>query len=150
MIIPVSYSPEIWDVQSLEELGITFGDDGKLELDEFKLADKFAENPDGVQEFFTHEEYGFVAKLNKAIDSLAGEGDSLLLSRNSALQNQVENYAERIEFYNERLDREEERLLKYYYHLELAISKLQSSQTALAALQPIDMSTTSTSSNNSS
>ncbi len=131
----------LWDVQSLEELGISFGDDGKLTLDEFKLADRFADDPDAVREFFTHEEYGFAAQLTAAVDSLAGEGDSMLLSRTTALQNQVETYSERIEFYNQRLEREEERLLKYYYNLELAISKLQANQTALASIQPIQYDT---------
>jgi len=124
-------------IQSLQQVGIGFNEDGQLQLDEFKLRDQFAEDPEAVKEFFTEQEFGFVAKLNKTIEALAGEGESLLIGRSSTLQRKVESYNDRIEFYNERLERERERLLKYYYKLELAISKIKSSQSALSALQPI-------------
>ncbi len=127
----------VGSIQSLEQLGIGFNNDGKLELDELKLQDKFAEDPDGVTQFFTDEEQGFAAKFNEVIDGLAGENDSLLIGRNDTLQKRIDTFNERIEFHNERLDKERDRLLKYYYNLELALSKIKSSQSALASLSPL-------------
>jgi flagellar hook-associated protein 2 len=126
-------------VQSLEQIGISFTDEGKLELDEFKLKDRFADDPEGVQQFFTDEKQGFAAQVNAVIETLAGEDDSLLITRTTTLQRRIESYYDRIEFYNGRLEREEERLLNYYYKLELTISKIQASQSALSALQPISI-----------
>ena len=77
---------------------------------------------------------------------IAGEDDSLLIGRTITLQRQIDSYNDRIEFYNTRLERERERLLKYYYNLELAISKIQASQSALAALSPLPPLTSSSSS----
>ena len=133
-------------IQSLEQVGVSFQEDGTLKLDEFKLEDQFAADPEGVQQFFTEADFGFAAKFNNVIESLAGEGDSLLISRNATLQRKLEAYNDRLEFYDQRLERERNRLLKYYYNLEIAISKIQSSQSALASLAPLPASTSSASS----
>ncbi len=135
-------------IQSLGELGISVNDQGKLELDELKLQDKFAEDPEAVQQFFTQKETGFVAKFNATIESLAGEGDSsLLMARNMSLQNRIDSNNDRIDFFNGRLDRERERLMNYYYKLELVISKIKSNLSAIESIAPIPIAT---SSNNSS
>lgn len=126
----------VGEIGSLSELGFTFKDDGQLELDKTKLKDKFAEDPEAVKQFFTHEELGFSAKFNETVESLAGEENSLLVGRSQTLQRKIERYGERVESYNERLERERERLLKYYHKLELSLSKIQASQSALASLSP--------------
>ncbi len=123
-------------IQSLEQLGVSFNNDGKLALDELKLQDVYAADPSGVKDFFTADG-GFVAKFNDVIDRLAGEDDSLLIGRNNTLQRRIDTYNERIEFHNERLDKERDRLLKYYYNLELSLSKIKSSQSALDSLAPL-------------
>ncbi len=134
-------------IESLAELGISVNDQGKLELDELKLQDKFAEDPEGVQQFFTQKDTGFVAKFNATIDSLAGEGDSsLLMARTETLQKRIDANTDRIEFFNERLDKERERLMNYYYKLELVISKIQSNLSAIESIAPITTLTNNSSS----
>ena len=128
-------------IQSLSELGISVNDDGKLALDEAKLADKFAEDPESVEQFFTEAEVGFVAKFNATVESIAGEEDSLLMARNDTLQERIESNTERIEFYNDRLEVERERLLKYYYNLELTISKIKANITSIESIAPLTTTT---------
>ncbi|MFO7902633.1 MAG: flagellar filament capping protein FliD [Pirellulaceae bacterium] len=125
------------EIESLSQLGFSFKDDGQLQLNETQLKNKFAEAPEAVKQFFTHEDLGFSAKFNETVESLAGEGNSLLVGRSQTLQRKIERYDKRVESYNERLERERERLLKYYHNLELSLSKIQASQSALASLSPI-------------
>ncbi len=138
-------------IQSLEQLGISVNEDGQLKLDELKLQDKFDEDPEAVKQFFTQENTGFVAKFNATIDSIAGEGDSsLLMARSQTLQRRIDSNNDRIDFYNGRLDRERDRLLEYYNRLELTISKIKSNLTALDAISPIPVMTSSSSSTSTS
>lgn len=128
-------------IQSLSELGITVTDDGKLALDEAKLADKFAEDPASVERFFTEAELGFVAKFNATVESIAGEETSLLITRNNTLQERIDFTTERIDFYNDRLDVERERLLKYYYNLELTLSKIKANIASIESIAPLTTTT---------
>lgn len=137
----------VGSIQSLEQLGISLDQEGRLELDETKLQEAFADDPDAVQQFFTDENYGFAARLDAVVESLAGEGNSLLLSRNDVLQRRIDEYTDKIDFYNQRLASERERLLKYYYSTELAISKIQSNLSAIQSLSPLPPMTAGISSN---
>ena len=82
-----------------------------------------AEDPDAVKEFFTHSEFGVSARFKKLIDTLAGEENSLLLNRNNALQDKIDDNNDRIETLTGRLDRERERLLLEFYRLEESIAR---------------------------
>lgn len=132
------------DIQSLEQVGLSFSDDGHLEFDELKLKDAYADDPEAVAAFFTTEDLGFADKFNAVVESLAGEENSVLMLRNETLQKQIDNNNDRIAFYNSRLDKEEERLLTYYYNLELAISKIKSNMSVVEQLA--SLATTSTTS----
>jgi flagellar hook-associated protein 2 len=130
-------------IQSLAELGISVTDDGKLALDEAKLADKFAKDPAAVEQFFTQAELGFVAKFNATVESIAGVEKSLLINRNKTLQERIDSTTERINFYNDRMAVERERLLKYYYNLELTISKIRANMSSIESIAPLPPMTTS-------
>ncbi len=122
-------------LQSLDALGISMNDAGKLALDESKLKAAFAADPEATAELFTKEEFGVAAKLDKLLDQLAGENNSLLVSRSTTLGTRIEANNERIEFLNERLERQREKLLLDFYRMELAVAKLQDNMTALNSIQ---------------
>jgi flagellar hook-associated protein 2 len=124
-------------ITSLDAVGISLRDDGKLALDSQKLRDRYAADPAAVKEFFTNKDFGVAKRFNEAVESLAGANNSLLINRTLALQRKIEINNERITAFNQRLDRERERLLKNFYDLENVIGKLQSSLTAITNLQPI-------------
>jgi len=125
----------VGSIQSLQELGLSLGDNGKLSLDSAKLQEKFAADPDAVQEFFTSETLGFAAKLDARIESLVGEENSLLVSRSAALSRRIEDNQARIDFMTERLERQREFLLKQFNDLEIAIAKIQSNLDAISQIQ---------------
>ncbi len=124
-------------IVSLDAVGISLNDDGKLALDSQKLRDRYAADPAAVKEFFTHKDFGVAKRFNDVVESLAGEGNSLLINRTLALQRKIEINQARVATFNERLARERERLLKEFFDLENVIGKLQSSLTAITNLQPI-------------
>ena len=123
--------------ETLAEIGVTVDGDGKLQLNEKKLQDAFAENPSGLQTFFSDKNNGIVAKFNSAIDRLADADNSLLTNRNDALQDTIDSNERRIEQLNATLDRERERLLLQFYQLEQVIASLQQSLSSLQSLQPL-------------
>jgi len=124
-------------IQSLAELGVNVKDDGSLELDRAKLQEKFAADPAAVEEFFTKEDVGVSARFEEAIESLAGEGNSLLVNRAKTLQVRIDSNTERIDFLTERLESERELLLKQFFNLEIVIGRLQNNLSAIQAIQPL-------------
>lgn len=124
-------------IRSLEQLGMRIGESGRLELDSQRLLDQYDRNPEAVEKFFTDEERGFSARSKKILDQLAGEGNSLLLSRNQSLQDRIELNSQRIDQLGVRLERERERLLKQFFTMESTIARLQSNLQGLGQLQAI-------------
>lgn len=118
-------------MKSIGELGMGFSETGKLELDEAKLVDKLANNSAAVTEFLTKADTGLLARLNGVAERIAGEGNSLLLTRNETLSVRIQRNTQQTESLNVRLNNERERLLRQYFAAEQAISKLQSNQSAL-------------------
>lgn len=124
--------------ESLAEIGVEVGDDGKLSLDRAKLQEAFQEDPGSLKKLFTDADDGVVAKFNTAIDRLAGEDNGLLTNRNDSLQSTIDTNNSRIESLNESLDRQRERLLLQFTQLETIIANLQSNASAIDSLQPIE------------
>ncbi len=127
-------------IRSLGEVGLRLNDTGKLELDEAKLTAKLESDGAAVEEFFTTEDSGVAARLSALAERLVGTDNGMLLTRGNALTAQVERNNERIDAMNERLSNERERLLKQFYDMEAAISKLQSNQQYISAIQPLTYS----------
>lgn len=130
----------VGSIQSLEMIGISLNGDGKLELNQSKLAERLEADPEAVRQFFTDAEAGFVKRFNAVVDSLASEEHSVLMSRTAALQRRIDENEARIADFDTRLDKQRERLLRYFYNLELAISKIQANMSVVESLTPMDMS----------
>jgi flagellar hook-associated protein 2 len=123
--------------ESLQSIGLTFDNNGKLALDSAKLEKALADDPAALEELFTHETRGLWAKLKTAIEQLAGADDSVLSSRATTLADIIANNKDRIEFMDARLARERERLLIQFAQLESTIASMQENLTALTSLQII-------------
>ncbi|TWT33318.1 flagellar filament capping protein FliD [Blastopirellula retiformator] len=137
--------PGLGDVQSLAQLGFNYNDTGKLSLDTAKLQQKFAEDPEAVEEFFLKEQtiggetkkLGFAQQFDDLMESFAGANSSLLISRIEALQNKIDLNQERIDTWNEKLERRQEILLNQFYDLESTLANIQANTQYLSAIQPI-------------
>jgi flagellar hook-associated protein 2 len=129
----------VGSIQSLQAVGITLKDDGTLALDQARLQAKFAEDPAAVQEFFTKDEVGFSARLEQALEQMAGEESSLLGGRLESLTRKIDDNNERIGTMNDRLERQREQLLNEFVRLELAIAEIQSNLTFLEGIGPVTL-----------
>lgn len=123
--------------KSIAQVGISFNDQGKLDLDSAKLKDALETNAADVEAFFTTEETGLASRLDSLADRIAGADTGLLINRTQTLRTRIEANSERVEELNGRLEIERERLLAQFYATEEAISKIQSSQSAIDTIKPI-------------
>jgi flagellar hook-associated protein 2 len=121
--------------QSLAAIGITFTQDGQLQYDSTVLKDAVDSDPQAVKDFFTTANTGFAAKLGTLIEQLAGADNSVSTSQIDALQSTIDANNARITEMNARLDTQRNDLLMQFYNMEVAISRLQSSQSALSTIQ---------------
>ena len=139
-------------VQTLNELGVTLGSDGTLGFDQTVLQSKYADNPQGVQDFFTKKDVGFSAKLSALVQQMAGKDVSLLAQRYKALDNTINNNQTKIDDMTKRLENQRTLLTKQFAQVEIAISKMKSTMSMLSSIQLIsaDGSSSSTSSSSSS
>jgi flagellar hook-associated protein 2 len=132
------------DVQSLAELGFSLsGETGKLSLDETRLKAEYAADPAAVRDFFATEDTGISARLDAVLEGIAGEDDSLLISRINSLQAKMEFNSERIDFMTERLAREQERLTNQFYALDALVGNLKSQISILDNIQPFQFASSS-------
>lgn len=125
------------DLQSLEQLGVSVDDEGKLSLNKTKLKEAFAADPEAIREFFNNEQRGFLAKATEVIDGLVDADRGAFGARFDALQATIDANELRIERYAASLELQQNRLFLQFTQLETIVSKLQANQTALANLQII-------------
>jgi flagellar hook-associated protein 2 len=127
----------VGEVQTLAELGISVNEQGELAFDRTKFDERYAADPDAVEEFLTDEEQGFAAKADKVLERLVGKDNSALVTRAATLNRQVEDSERRIGIWDERLSRQRERLLLEFYRLENTISKMRAGLSAIQSIQVI-------------
>lgn len=125
-------------IHSMAEIGVTMNQDGSLTFDQSKLQAAFAANPDAVQQFFTSRNTGVSSRFDTLIEQLAGQTNSLLSARLSAIQNQVADNQQRIDTMNARLANTQDRLYLQFYNMELILGQLKNSQTVINSLAPIE------------
>jgi flagellar hook-associated protein 2 len=121
-------------IQSLEQLGVSLDDTGKLRLDSTKLGKAVDNNLGDVQAFLTNTKTGFSDRAKVVLDNLVGAKNSVLVNRSQALQRNIETSTDRVTSLTARLDSEQQRLLKQFYDLETNLSKIKSNGSALSSI----------------
>jgi flagellar hook-associated protein 2 len=137
-------------VQSLRELGISLKNDGTLALDEATLQAKFADDPQGVQDFFAKKDVGFSAKMAVLIEQMTGQDVSLMAHRFKALDDTIDRNQDTVDAMNKRLEIQRERLTAEFARVEVAISKMQSNMSILDSIVTGSITSRSSSSNTKS
>jgi len=127
----------IGSIQSLAEIGISFTEDGELELDETAFTTKFDQDPSAMKQFLFTPDTGVSARIDALLEQLAGGDNSLLLHRSQSMSDQLDVNSLKLEFLDERLEKARERLTRQFVLSEIAIGKLQAGLSALSALVPL-------------
>ena len=121
-------------IQSLEQLGVSLDDKGKLQFDKAKLTKAIDTNLTDIQNYLTREKTGFAARAKVVLDTVVGEKGSVLVNRSKTLQKTIEISTSRSDALTVRLEREKERLTKQFYDLETNIAKIRNNGSALNQL----------------
>lgn len=121
-------------IQSLEQLGISLDDKGKLQFDKEKLSTALATNLDDVKKYFTEEKTGFAVRAKSVLEKLVGVKDSVLVARSQTLQRNIDAANLRVDSLTVKLDREKERLLNQFYAMESNIAKIKNSANSIGSL----------------
>jgi flagellar hook-associated protein 2 len=137
-------------IKSLVQLGISVSSsDGTLTLDQTTLESVLGTNLDDVKAFFTTSDTGLSAKFSNIIQSLAGETNSLMELKSTALQTTIDSNTQKISDWTTRLDNERSRLIAQFANLETFISKMQNNLSALGSISWITDTSSSSNSNSS-
>lgn len=120
---------------NLESLGLSLNEKAELVLDAARFQAEFARDPEAVRKLLSAPETGASDRFKKVLDSLVGTGNSLLVNRAAALGQTIQQYQARLAFMDERLEASRRRLLASFQRAELAVARMQNSQSALSALQ---------------
>ncbi len=117
----------------LSAVGVTLGAGSTLQFDETRFRAAFEQDPAAVQALFTTDETGFGAVIKDELDRLTAE-DGVIPSRERSIQDSEDILNGRIDQLETLLSARRERLFAQFNATELALSRLQEQQTALAAL----------------
>jgi flagellar hook-associated protein 2 len=116
---------------------------GKLQFDETKFREAFAENPDAVKDLFTRivkdsegnsQQIGIAGQLDSLLKRVTSTVDGTLTLRNKALQDQIDQYTQREADLQVRIDAKQQQLYNKFYAMETALAGLQSQQSSLTTL----------------
>lgn len=138
---------------SLADMGISTSNDwrenGKLIIDEDKLAASIETNLEKITELFTNPEEGLAAKVNKTLDSAVRTSGAVkgtliqiagaptgITSIENRLSDQLKDFAELIRTLEERYEREQARYWSQFTHLEKVMGQLNSQSASIMNLFP--------------
>lgn len=121
-------------IQSMQQLGVSFDKDGKLEFDKSKLTQAISLDEEGVKNFLTKKKTGFSDRAKVVLDGLVGINGSALVNSTKSIQQKIDLNDRRIASMNVRLAREKERLEKQFFDLENTIAKIRNNSTSLGSI----------------
>lgn len=121
------------DISRLSQLGIAIDEEGRLKVDEDKLDDAVANNPEGLSAFFAGEteEGGFAGRLNATLEAITAEDGIIQSSVNSA-ELRVDSLDVRKLRMEESIERSTERYRKQFGQLDGLLAQMNSMSSYLA------------------
>jgi flagellar capping protein FliD len=113
--------------QSLKDLGITLGTDGKLALNPTTFDAKFAENSEEVADLFL----AVGSAASEPLQSLTRSVDGSMALKESELKESIAAYTERIAAYDLRMDKRRALYQAQFAEMERLTAQFQSQGNAL-------------------
>lgn len=126
------------DISRLSQMGIAIDKEGRLQVDEAKLDEAVATNPEGLSTFFAGDtkEGGFAGRLNATLEEITSESGIIQSSVNSA-ELRVDSLDQRKLRMEASIDRTIERYRKQFAGLDGLIAQMNSMSSYLS--QQFDM-----------
>lgn len=115
------------DISRLSQLGIEIDVRGRLTVDDAKLGDAVANNPEGLSAFFASDskEAGFAGRLNATLESITSDSGIIQSSVNSAEQ-RIESLDQRKLRMESSIERSVERYRKQFAQLDGMLAQMNS------------------------
>ncbi len=123
--------------QGLWEIGIGIGSGGRLEIDEERLTEALATDPDGVEALFNRDEgmqRGYAVRFDELLESFTDENGAIGIA-DERFKNQIELASSRIGRIDFRLEARRMVLIERFAAMERALATLQSQNAALLSFQ---------------
>ena len=139
------FIPGAGSLNSLAQLGIVVQQDGTLQFNTSQFEAVYAKDPQAVQDFLSTPTTGISDRFKTLIDSLAGPGTSVLVTRAATLNAKLTDGQTRLDNLNAQLADLKQRLTTQFQNSELAIAKIQSNLSAINSIQPFLFAGSSTS-----
>ncbi|GKW50436.1 flagellar filament capping protein FliD [Halomonas sp. NCCP-2165] len=126
------------DIELFSQLGISLTETGRLDLDEAKLDEVIATNPQGLADFFAgdSEEAGMAGRLGATLDQVL-DSEGILKRSIDGSEGRVERLDERYLRTEESVERTVERYRKQFGQLDSMIARMNSMSAYLG--QQFDM-----------
>jgi len=120
------------ELGTLNQLGITLQRDGKLAVDDDKLSDLVANNPQALSDFFAGDkkENGLAGKLSTTIDQMLSNNGVVKLAISGA-ENRVKSLDERFERMEVTIERTMSRYRSQFGQLDSMIAQMNSMSSYL-------------------
>jgi len=121
------------DLNRLAQIGIDIDERGRLQVDETKLDEAVATNPEGLMAFFAGdtEEAGFAGRLNATLESITADDGIIQVSVNSA-ESRIDNLDKRIARAELSIERNIERYRSQFSQLDGMIAQMNSTSAYLS------------------
>ena len=121
------------DLNRLAQIGIDIDERGRLQVDETKLDETVATNPEGLMAFFAGdtEEAGFAGRLNATLESITADDGIIQVSVNSA-ESRIDNLDKRIARAELSIERNIERYRSQFAQLDGMIAQMNSTSAYLS------------------
>lgn len=115
------------DISRLSQMGITIDARGRLSVDETKLDETVANNPEGLAAFFAGDTKtgGFAGRLNETLKSITSD-TGIIKSSVSSAEQRVESLKERMVRMESSIERSVERYRKQFGQLDGMLSQMNS------------------------
>jgi flagellar hook-associated protein 2 len=121
---------------SLGEIGVRFGDDGRLELDRQALIDALEEDHVAVRQLMSGDDStdGVATALVRALGPITEAGTGMIAIRDDGFEDRIAVLDAQIDRLELRLEKREELLLLQFSRLESTVAALQAQGNSLSSL----------------
>jgi flagellar hook-associated protein 2 len=125
------------DFNALNDLGITTGKDGKLAIDDAKLANALATNADNVSKIFIGNggASGVAARVKSQLTNFTNPIGGLIDIRVDGIQSKISDLNDQIDLMDRRVTSYENTLVQQFTALEQLIASLQTQGNALGSIR---------------
>lgn len=127
--------------RTLGDVGVTLGDQAKVQFDSNAFQAAFAQSPDAVKNLFSQATTGLGKLIDQSMTTIVDPVSGLIPQESQTIDSSTQQFQDRITELNQILADKRSRLELQFANMETILAGLQSQQSALASLSTITTTT---------